>query len=408
MTFLAVSPESRAQSSDDVRAGARDFGDITSLTGPRFPRGTLDGDGDQVDYYQFTLTEAKRIGLGLRQQDADADMFLEDSDGNELYGSTASGTDNEVIAGTLIAGTYYVRVESQEAGTNAYVFRYGVSAPDPDALAALQEEQGTPETVSEPDGEDLSDDTRAGATDFGDITLLTGPRFPRGTLDGDGNQVNYYRFTLTEAKRVDLGLRQQDVDADMFLEDAAGNELYGSTASGTDNEVIAGTLLAGTYYVRVESQEAGTNAYVFRYGVSAPDPPTRLPPCGSSRAPLRLSWTPTLKKLPGIRPRTTRAGSRTPLRPSLSPKEMISPRIRPPTDGLWSAPLPRARSGVSTTATGSGSSLWRGRPIRLTFCAKGEKTASLSTPICGASTMPGAALLRIRQSTTVVWDSTAA
>ena len=91
MTFLAVSPESRAQFSDDTRAGARDFGDITSFTGPRFPRGRLDGEGDQVDYYRFTLAEAKRVVLGLRQQDADADMFLEDSDGNELYGSTASG-----------------------------------------------------------------------------------------------------------------------------------------------------------------------------------------------------------------------------------------------------------------------------------------------------------------------------
>ena len=271
MTFLAVSPESRAQSSDDTHAGARDFGDITSLTGPRFPRGRLDGEGDQVDYYRFTLAEAKRVVLGLRQQDADADMFLEDADGNELYGSTASGTDNEVIAGTLLAGTYYVRVESQEAGVNAHVFRYGVSAPDVGALAALQEQQGTPETVSEPDGEDLSDDTRAGATDFGDITLLTGPRFPRGTLNGEGDQVDYYRFTLTEAKRVVLGLRQQDADADMFLEDSDGDELYGSTASGTDNEVIAGTLLAGTYYVRVESQETGVNAHVFRYGVSAPD-----------------------------------------------------------------------------------------------------------------------------------------
>ena len=267
MTFLAVSPESRAQSADDTRAGARDFGDITSFTGPRFPRGRLDGEGDQVDYYRFTLAEAKRVVLGLRQQDADADMFLEDSDGNELYGSTASGTDNEVIAQTLLAGTYYVRVESQEAGTNAYVFRYGVSAPDEDALAALQAEQSTPETVSEPD----ADATRAGAIDFGDITELTGPRFPRGRLDDEGDQVDYYRFTLTEAKRVVLGLRQQDADADMFLEDSDGNELYGSTASGTDNEVIAGTLLAGTYYVRVESQEAGTNAYVFRYGVSAPD-----------------------------------------------------------------------------------------------------------------------------------------
>ena len=167
MTFLAVSPESRAQSSDDTRAGARDFGDITSFTGPRFPRGKLDGEGDQVDYYRFTLAEAKRVVLGLRQQDADADMFLEDSDGNELYGSTASGTDNEVIAGTLLAGTYYVRVESQEAGVNAHVFRYGVSAPDADALAALREQQGTPETVPEPDGEDLSTDTSTDEDDTG-------------------------------------------------------------------------------------------------------------------------------------------------------------------------------------------------------------------------------------------------
>ncbi len=104
LTVLAVSPESLAQSSDDVRAGATDLGDITSLTGPRFPQGTLDGEGDQVDYYRFTLTAANRVGLGLRQQDADADMFLEDSDGNEIYDSTVSGTDNEVIAGTLLAG----------------------------------------------------------------------------------------------------------------------------------------------------------------------------------------------------------------------------------------------------------------------------------------------------------------
>ena len=128
---------------DATRAGAVDFGNITALQGPRFPRGTLDGDADGVDYYRFTLTEAKRVGLGLRQQDADADLFLEDANGTVLYSSTASGTGNEVIDQTLLAGTYYVRVESQEAGVNAHVVRYGVSAPDADALAALQQQSGT-------------------------------------------------------------------------------------------------------------------------------------------------------------------------------------------------------------------------------------------------------------------------
>ena len=99
------------------------------------------------------------MGLGLRRQDADADMFLEDSDGNELYSSTVSGTDNEVIEETLLAGTYYVRVESQETGVNTYVFRYGVSVPDAGVNA---------------------DDVRAGATDFGDITSACGSPLSQG------------------------------------------------------------------------------------------------------------------------------------------------------------------------------------------------------------------------------------
>ena len=566
---------------DDVHTGATDFGDITALQGPRFPQGTLDGHTDQVDYYRFTLTEAKRVELGLRQQDANADLHLEDANGTVLYSSTNSGTANEAIGETLLAGTYYLRVESQEAGTNEHVVRYGVAAPDADALAALQQQSGTavnaaptfaetsyafdlaenadgstnrvslgtvaatdpegtapayslvggnesgsfevdetsgelfykgsgedfesgttrfeltvrasdgsetadttvtvdvtdvnetpsfaetsyafdlaenadgstnrvslgtvaatdpegttlayslvggnesgsfevdetsgelfykgsgedfesgttrfeltvrasdgsetadttvtvdvtdvnetpsfaetsyafdlaenadgstnrvslgtvaatdPEgtapayslvggnesgsfevdetsgelfykgsgedfesgttrfelTVRASDGSETADTTvtvnvtdvdeavevdptdadaaRAGATNLGNITALQGPRFPLGTVDGDADQVDYYRFTLTEAKQVGLGLRQQDANADLFLEDANGNVLYRSTNSGTDNEVITETLLAGTYYLRVESQAAGENAHVVRYGVSAPDP----------------------------------------------------------------------------------------------------------------------------------------
>ena len=137
---VAVTDNSAA---DDTRAGATDLGDITALQGPRFPQGTVDGADDGVDYYRFTLTEAKRVGLGLRQQDADADLFLEDANGTVLYRSTNAGTTNEKIEETLLAGTYYVRVEAQAAGVNAHVVRYGVSAPDPDAVAALQAQAGT-------------------------------------------------------------------------------------------------------------------------------------------------------------------------------------------------------------------------------------------------------------------------
>ena len=568
--------------SDNTRTNAVDLGDITSLAGPEFPNASLDGDGDSIDYFRFTLTEAKKVGLGLRRQDANADLFLEDADGNVLYSSTETGTANEWLEVTLLAGTYYVRVEAQEAGENNFKLRYGVTAADPDALAALEQQQqvatdappafgeasyafalaenadgstnrvslgtvsatdpedatvsysieggntaglfeidaatgalsytgagedyesgatsyaltvrasdsslhtdvtvtvgvtdaaeapgfaragytfdlaenadgstnrvslGTvsatdpenatvsysieggnaaglfeidaatgalsytgagedyesgatsyaltlrasdsslhtdvtvtvgvtdaaeaPEfarvdyafdlaenadgstnrvslgTVSATDPEDAAvtysieggnaaglfeidaatgalsytgagadyesgatsyeltlrasdsslhsdttvtvnitdvveqaiiappadpDDTRDGATDLGDITSLAGPEFPNASLDGDGDSIDYFRFTLTEAKQVELGLRRQDANADLFLEDADGNVLYSSTETGTTNEWISETLLAGTYYVRVEAQEAGENNFKLRYGVTAPDP----------------------------------------------------------------------------------------------------------------------------------------
>ena len=362
--------------SDNTRANAVDLGNITSLAGPEFPNASLDGDGDSIDYFRFTLTEAKKVGLGLRRQDANADLFLEDADGNVLYSSTETGTANEWLEVTLLAGTYYVRVEAQEAGENNFKLRYGVTAADPDALAALeQQQQVAPDappafgeasyafalaenadgstnrvslgTVSATDpenatvsysieggnaaglfeidaatgalsytgaGEDYEsgatsyeltlrasdsslhsdttvtvnitdvveqaiiappadpDDTRDGATDLGNITSLAGPEFPNASLDGDGDSIDYFRFTLTEAKQVELGQRRQDANADLFLEDADGNVLHSSSETGTANEWISETLLAGTYYVRVEAQEAGENNFKLRYGVTAADP----------------------------------------------------------------------------------------------------------------------------------------
>ena len=371
-------PESEPQTAtenpadtDAAREGATDLGDITDLDGPRFPTNSLDGDGDRIDYYRFTLTEAKQVGLGLRQQDANADLFLEDAEGNVLHSSAETGTANEGIWETLLAGTYYVRVEAQEAGQNDHVFRYGVSAPDPDEVARLEQQQqgstnGPPAfgrqsyafdlaenadgstnrvalgTVSATDpesaaltysieggneadlfeigastgalsykgpGEDYEsgttsyeltvrasdgtnstdvtvavnitdvqeqtvadpDGAREGATDLGDIADLDGPRFPTNTLDGGDDRIDYYRFTLSEAKQVSLGLRQQDANADLFLEDGDGTVLHSSAAAGTSNEWLSATLLAGTYYVRVEAQESGENAHVFRYGVGEAD-----------------------------------------------------------------------------------------------------------------------------------------
>ena len=264
---------------DATRAGATDLGDITALQGPRFPQGTLDGDADEVDYYRFTLTEAKKVGLGLRQQDANADLFLEDADGTVLYSSTNSGTDNEAIAETLLAGTYYLRVESQEAGGNAHVVRYGVSAPDADAVAALQQQSGTAvnaapafaETsytfylaenadgstdrvslgtvaATDPEGATLSY-TLVGGNDSFEVDETTGELFYTGTGEDFESETTYF-FMMVRASDGSLHpytsvtVNVTDVDETPTFVDASYTFALAENADGSTDRVSLGTVAA--------------------------------------------------------------------------------------------------------------------------------------------------------------------
>ena len=251
----------------DDHAAATDLGDITDLALPQFPRGTLDAAADAVAWYRFELTGAKKVGLGLRELSADADLILEDAEGNVVHRSSRAGTADEWLSVTLLAGTYYVRLEAQEAGSGGYMFRYGVGEADAAEIARLEAAlNGVPR------GDDIdTTDDRAAATDLGDITDLALPQFPEGTLDAAADAVAWYRFELTGAKKVGLGLRELSADADLILEDAEGNVVHRSSRAGTADEWLSVTLLAGTYYVRLEAQEAGSGGYMFRYGVDEAD-----------------------------------------------------------------------------------------------------------------------------------------
>ena len=52
-----------------------------------------------------------------------------------------TGRRTSAIAQTLLAGTYYVRVEAQEEGSNDFKLRHGVEAADPDEVARLERQQ---------------------------------------------------------------------------------------------------------------------------------------------------------------------------------------------------------------------------------------------------------------------------
>ncbi|MYI67787.1 MAG: hypothetical protein F4103_03190, partial [Boseongicola sp. SB0673_bin_14] len=232
-----------ARDAGATRDGAIDLGDLSGLEAAQFPRGTVDGIDDVVDWYRFELAEARDVEFGLRRQEADADLHLEDASGTVLQSSALPGTVNESVLARLEAGTYYVRVEAREAGTNGYVLRYGPPSGEPGS-------------------------TRASARDLGD---LGGAGSVTGKVGVHGDMIDYWRFELSEAREVTFALADQDADADLFLEDASGTVLRSGAAPGTATEEVTALLEAGTYFVRIEAREGGANAHALRWTAREPD-----------------------------------------------------------------------------------------------------------------------------------------
>ena len=237
---------------DDTRAGATDFGDITEFQGPHFPLGTVDGDADGIEYYRFTLTEAKQVGLGLRRQDANADLFLEDADGTVLYSSTNSGTPTRRSRRRCSRGPIYVRVQSQEAGENAHVVRYGVSAPDADDLAALQQQ---------------SDTATNAAPAFGQQGYESGTtRFTQTVRASDGSE------TVDTTVTVNVTDVEETADPPAAEEDEASSTLDTVSEPG-DGDFSAATSTSG----RVVVGETATGLRVRQTTTTAPAQPSLLP-----------------------------------------------------------------------------------------------------------------------------------
>ena len=115
--------------------------------------------------------------------------------------------------------------------------------------------------------------THTSAHELGDITaqwIAGGLQELEQTVGAEGDAVDYYRFTLSESREVRLGLKLREGEAELSVEDAAGNVLARSVAFGT-HEAAVRTFLPGTYYVRVEAVGTVASAYELRYRLRAHD-----------------------------------------------------------------------------------------------------------------------------------------
>ena len=226
-----------------------DLGDITDQAGEQSATGSLAGSTSAVSYWRFTLTDEMTVTLGLAELDADADLVIEDADGNALHSSRESGTDDEQISARLDAGTYYIRVEAQASGTNDFEIRY---------------------SVDEPSGDDYSDS----ATDAGSVAAGGSAT---GSLETVGDE-DWFAVTLEAGETYRISLEGSPTSKGTLsdpriagIRDANGDLISGSAndngGTGNNSEIVAYVNEGGTYYIAAGAGATGTRTGTYELSV---------------------------------------------------------------------------------------------------------------------------------------------
>ncbi|MCY3636599.1 MAG: cadherin-like beta sandwich domain-containing protein [bacterium] len=239
---VAVAAEKDLVSGDGQ---VQDFGDISDVPKTVVNRVIDDADGS-VERYRFELSSPQSVEVVLRLLTANADVFLEDADGEVLGSGTELGKSDERFSLTLAAGTYGVRVES--SGPVRYRMKLKVTEPvgDPVGKSATESPVDSDTDTGDDQGSDLveawtsvldvgANDDGAGYSRWARFGSLTPESF-----DVDGS--SYDVILLAEiAGGLYLGLRRS-LDTEFTL------EIDGQQFVGSQSQVPNGLPLRGAYW----------------------------------------------------------------------------------------------------------------------------------------------------------------
>ncbi len=207
---MATSPgNSRTQAPRiQLSSRPRTFADVVSRSAPN-------------DYYQVRFQQRTSFDLTLSGLQANANVELQRRNGSRITRSARPGRQDERINLNLNPGIYYIRVYRGQGNTR---YRLRMSA-----------------------NVDRAGDSRGQAR-----AIIASDRL-RTFRDyvGPSDRNDFYRFTLDEAREINLRLSNLQANADLRLLDNRGRLLEASTQAGTRNERITTELEAGTYYLRV-------------------------------------------------------------------------------------------------------------------------------------------------------------
>jgi hypothetical protein len=196
---------------------------------------------DFFDYYRFHVNERSTFNLSLTGLAADLNVELLNNRGEVISSSANTGTTEEAIDRLLNAGTYYVKVLQGTPTASSSYWLFLNTKPDAGNTA------NTAKKITLPIfGHDMH------PPGWGDRIDNTDP-------------VDFYKFTLSRDRNVDLSLSPASANVDLQLYTHTGLLVASSTNSGTSVERIKTLLDAGTYYLRVYQPVVGE---VTNYSIS--------------------------------------------------------------------------------------------------------------------------------------------
>lgn len=224
-------------------ASAAQLGDISGAQGSVGLAFERSGNSRQSRAVGFRLGSAGRVEFALSDPAAGAGLFLYNDRARRL----TAGPAGDRLAAWLPGGAYCLHALADKAYDREIELSYAVS----DDGLELERELAA----------------RAAAVELRVPGKSGGPAMAEGVAGGHPAPADYFRFTLAEPGRVVLAASQLDADASITLEDRTGGVVATRIAPGSARVAISATLLAGTYFVRVQSETAAPDGY--RLSISA-------------------------------------------------------------------------------------------------------------------------------------------
>ncbi|MCP9296423.1 MAG: PPC domain-containing protein [Planktothrix agardhii LY1] len=233
--LLSIAPVP-ADNAGNSRGKAKDLGGIGSA-----PQTYSDWLGnyyniatDSDDYYKLQLTQKSNLKLDLTGLQSNADVYLLDSQGNELKQAVKLGNKSESISENLLPGDYYVRVNKSDSDRTTYNLQVSASPleyPIPVIAGNTWETAYNMTNISS--------------------TPTTYSEFIGNKYGIPEELEDYYKLQIDKDSSLSLKLTGMSANANLFLYNSDKGLVESSQTLKTADEKILSNLTPGTYYIEV-------------------------------------------------------------------------------------------------------------------------------------------------------------